>query len=90
MTMASRILGTEHFPEALTAVLLAKAEGVPLFVEEMVKTLLDIGALRRKTAATAWCRDSPRPACPTPCRTSLWRAWTVWGRRANARYNWHR
>jgi predicted ATPase len=47
VTMASRILGTEHFPEALTAVLLAKAEGVPLFVEEVVKTLLDIGALRR-------------------------------------------
>jgi class 3 adenylate cyclase/tetratricopeptide (TPR) repeat protein len=47
VTMASHILGTEHFPEALTAVLLAKAEGVPLFVEEVVKTLLDIGALRR-------------------------------------------
>jgi class 3 adenylate cyclase/tetratricopeptide (TPR) repeat protein len=47
VAMASRILGTEHFPEALTAVLLAKAEGVPLFVEEVVKTLLDIGALRR-------------------------------------------
>jgi tetratricopeptide (TPR) repeat protein len=48
VTMASRILGTEHFPEALTAVLLAKAEGVPLFVEEVVKTFLDIGALRRE------------------------------------------
>ena len=47
VTMASRILGTAHFPEALTAVLLAKAEGVPLFVEEVVKTLLDVGALRR-------------------------------------------
>jgi tetratricopeptide (TPR) repeat protein len=47
VAMASRILGTEHFPEALTAVLLAKAEGVPLFVEELVKTLLDIGALQR-------------------------------------------
>jgi class 3 adenylate cyclase/tetratricopeptide (TPR) repeat protein len=45
--MASRILGTEHFPEELRTVLLAKAEGVPLFVEEVVKTLLDIGALRR-------------------------------------------
>ena len=47
VAMASRILGTDHFPEALKAVLLAKAEGVPLFVEEVVKTLLDIGALRR-------------------------------------------
>jgi class 3 adenylate cyclase/tetratricopeptide (TPR) repeat protein len=47
VTMASCILGTEHFPEALTAVLVAKAEGVPLFVEEVVKTLLDVGALQR-------------------------------------------
>jgi hypothetical protein len=51
MTMASRILGTERFPEELKAVLLAKAEGVPLFVEEVVKTLLDIGALRRENGS---------------------------------------
>jgi class 3 adenylate cyclase/tetratricopeptide (TPR) repeat protein len=48
VAMASHILGTERFPEALTAVLLEKAEGVPLFVEEVVKTLLDVGALRRE------------------------------------------
>ena len=47
VAMASRILGTEHFPEELRTVLFAKAEGVPLFVEEVVKTLLDVGALRR-------------------------------------------
>ena len=48
VAMASRILGTEHFPGALKAVLLEKAEGVPLFVEEVVKTFLDVGALRRE------------------------------------------
>ena len=31
--------------------LLAKAEGVPLFVEEVVKTLLDVGALRRENGS---------------------------------------
>jgi class 3 adenylate cyclase/tetratricopeptide (TPR) repeat protein len=51
VTMASRILDTEHFPEALTAVLLAKAEGVPLFVEEVVRTLLEVGALRRENGS---------------------------------------
>jgi tetratricopeptide (TPR) repeat protein len=51
VAMASRILGTEHFPEALTAVLVEKAEGVPLFVEEVVKTLLDVGALRRENGS---------------------------------------
>jgi class 3 adenylate cyclase/tetratricopeptide (TPR) repeat protein len=51
VVMASHILGTEHFPKALMAVLLAKAEGVPLFVEEVVKTLLDVGALRRENGS---------------------------------------
>jgi tetratricopeptide (TPR) repeat protein len=51
VAMASRILGTEYFPEALKAVLLEKAEGVPLFVEEVVKTPLDIGALRRENGS---------------------------------------
>jgi tetratricopeptide (TPR) repeat protein len=47
IAMASRILDTEHFPEELKTVLVEKAEGVPLFVEEVVQTLLDVGALRR-------------------------------------------
>src|SRR5262245_44303504 len=47
VAMASRILGTAHFPGELEAVLVDKTEGVPLFVEEMVKTLLDVGALQR-------------------------------------------
>jgi class 3 adenylate cyclase/tetratricopeptide (TPR) repeat protein len=48
VAMAERVLGTEHFPPDLKAVLLAKAEGVPLFVEEVTKTLLDLGVLRRE------------------------------------------
>jgi class 3 adenylate cyclase/tetratricopeptide (TPR) repeat protein len=51
MAMASRILGTQHFPEELKTVLLEKAEGVPLFVEEVVKTFLDVGALRRENGS---------------------------------------
>jgi class 3 adenylate cyclase/tetratricopeptide (TPR) repeat protein len=47
LTLASRLLGTADFPDALKAALLEKAEGVPLFVEEVVKTLLDVGVLQR-------------------------------------------
>jgi class 3 adenylate cyclase/tetratricopeptide (TPR) repeat protein len=47
VAMATHILGTARFPEELRTVLLEKAEGVPLFVEEVVKTLLDVGALQR-------------------------------------------
>jgi class 3 adenylate cyclase len=51
VAMAGRILGTEHFPAELQPALLEKTEGVPLFVEEVVKTLLDIGALRRENGS---------------------------------------
>jgi class 3 adenylate cyclase/tetratricopeptide (TPR) repeat protein len=46
-TMASRMLGADQFPAELRTALMDKAEGVPLFVEEVTKTLLDLGILRR-------------------------------------------
>ncbi len=48
LTMAGRVLGSEQFPQELKAALMQKAEGVPLFVEEVTKTLLDLGVLRRE------------------------------------------
>ncbi len=46
--MAGRVLGTEALPRDLLAALMDKAEGVPLYVEEVTKTLLDLGVLRRE------------------------------------------
>ncbi len=48
LAMAGRVLGTDQFPPELRAALLDKAEGVPLFVEEVTKTLLDLGVLQRE------------------------------------------
>ena len=48
LAMARQVLGAEQFPEELRAALMEKAEGVPLFVEEVTKTLLDLGVLRRE------------------------------------------
>jgi class 3 adenylate cyclase/tetratricopeptide (TPR) repeat protein len=48
LAMAGRILGSEQFPEELKTALMTKAEGVPLFIEEVTKTLLDLGVLRRE------------------------------------------
>jgi class 3 adenylate cyclase/tetratricopeptide (TPR) repeat protein len=45
--MASRVLGTAQFPHELHTALMQKAEGVPLFIEEVIKTLLDLGVLER-------------------------------------------
>jgi class 3 adenylate cyclase/tetratricopeptide (TPR) repeat protein len=48
LAMAGRVLGSEPFPDELRAALMAKAEGVPLFIEEVTKTLLDLGVVRRE------------------------------------------
>jgi len=48
LEMASRFLGSELFPEELRSALMQKAEGVPLFVEEVIKTLLDLGYITRE------------------------------------------
>jgi class 3 adenylate cyclase/tetratricopeptide (TPR) repeat protein len=48
MAIAARVLGTAEFPDQVKAALLDKAEGIPLFVEEVAKTLLDLGILRRE------------------------------------------
>src|SRR6266545_98980 len=48
LAMAGRVLGTPDFPRELRDELVAKAEGVPLYVEEVTKTLLDVGVLRQE------------------------------------------
>ncbi|HKW95157.1 MAG TPA: adenylate/guanylate cyclase domain-containing protein, partial [Methylomirabilota bacterium] len=48
MAVARGVLGAGELPREVTAALMDKAEGVPLFIEEVAKTLLDIGVLRRE------------------------------------------
>ena len=48
LEMAARLLGTDLFPKELRSALMQKAEGVPLFVEEVTKTLLDLGFVIRE------------------------------------------
>jgi class 3 adenylate cyclase/tetratricopeptide (TPR) repeat protein len=47
VAMAQAMLATESFPEELQGLIVRKAEGNPFFVEEMVKSLLEVGALRQ-------------------------------------------
>jgi len=48
LEMAARFLGSELFPEELKSALMQKAEGVPLFVEEVTRTLLELGFITRE------------------------------------------
>src|SRR5215510_4009877 len=45
--MAQALLATESLPKELKALIVRKAEGNPFFVEEVVKSLLEVGTLRR-------------------------------------------
>ncbi|HMH48683.1 MAG TPA: adenylate/guanylate cyclase domain-containing protein [Candidatus Acidoferrum sp.] len=58
LDMATQVLGTADFPEQLRAELMDKAEGVPLFVEEVSKTLLDLGLLRRENGGLRFVKDA--------------------------------
>jgi tetratricopeptide (TPR) repeat protein len=51
LAMAGHVLGTAQCPAALQTALMDKAEGVPLFIEEVTKTLLDLGVLQREDGA---------------------------------------
>jgi class 3 adenylate cyclase/tetratricopeptide (TPR) repeat protein len=47
LSVARGVLGVAELPRELLGALMQKAEGVPLFIEEVAKTLLDLGVLRR-------------------------------------------
>jgi class 3 adenylate cyclase/tetratricopeptide (TPR) repeat protein len=44
--MASALLGTDRLPEELKSLIMAKTEGNPFFVEEVVKSLRELGVIR--------------------------------------------
>src|SRR5919202_729305 len=48
LAMAGHVLGMVQCPSELQPALMDKAEGVPLFIEEVTKTLLDLGVLQRE------------------------------------------
>jgi class 3 adenylate cyclase/tetratricopeptide (TPR) repeat protein len=64
LAMAGRVLGAEHFPPELRAALMQKAEGVPLFVEEVTKTLLDLGVIRRANGGYRMVKEIADVAVP--------------------------
>jgi len=48
LAVARSVLGAADVPRELLDALRQKAEGVPLFIEEVAKTLLDLGVVRRE------------------------------------------
>jgi len=48
LDMVSHILGTDEIDRDLEELILAKTEGVPFFIEELIKSLKDLKAIERK------------------------------------------
>ncbi len=61
--MVSGVCG-KPLPEPVVQQILAKTDGVPLFVEEFTRTLLESGLLRE--TGDAWVLDKPLPAMAIP------------------------
>jgi len=58
------LLGTADVPEALRDLIAAKAEGNPFFVEEVTRSLLEDGSLRRENGHVVLARDLADLAVP--------------------------
>jgi class 3 adenylate cyclase len=62
--MTRAILGAETLPPALADLIARKAEGNPLFVEEVAKALFEQGVVRRQGDALVLAGDIPDTAIP--------------------------
>ena len=83
-TLAEHVAGRPLPPE-VTAQIVAKTDGVPLFVEELTKTVLEGGLLVAGRRAGAWmghCRPSPSRR---HCRIHWQRVSTGWRRSRRSR-----
>ncbi|HSV08510.1 MAG TPA: sigma 54-interacting transcriptional regulator [Candidatus Binatus sp.] len=58
------LLGTGEVPGPLRAIIAAKAEGNPFFVEEVTRSLLEDGSLRRENGRVVLARDLAEVAVP--------------------------
>ncbi len=52
--LVGNLLGTDALPEKTCALILDKAEGNPFFVEEMIRSLIEMGAIARREDGQGW------------------------------------
>ena len=74
----ARLVGNKELPTDVMAQIVQRTDGIPLFVEEMTKAVLEAegeGEARRRTAAAA---SSPAWSSPRACTPRSWRGSTGW------------
>jgi tetratricopeptide (TPR) repeat protein len=70
-TMVSRLAGTKALPDQLVEEILTKTEGVPLFLEELTKSILESGELMETGDRYEYIGPSRSPTVPLTLRDSL-------------------
>jgi len=65
LAMLSHLLGTEEIDGNLEELVLEKAEGVPLFIEEFVKSLKDLKIIEKKDNKYQFAKDFQKVAIPS-------------------------
>lgn len=63
--LAQRVAGRSLLPDVVTDAILARADGVPLFIEELTKGLLEAGFLQQNEGRFVLTRPLPTGAIPT-------------------------
>jgi predicted ATPase len=77
--LVRRVVGGKTLPKEVLGEILAQSDGIPLFIEELTKSVLESGALRE--GPDRYEMIGPYPAHAVCCRP----AWTGWGRRRRSR-----
>lgn len=65
LKMVSHLLGTENLHKDLEALILEKTEGIPFFIEEFVRSLIDLKIIGGEDGAYRLVEDQRTPVIPT-------------------------
>ena len=72
--------GGKALPAEVVEQIVAKTDGVPLFVEELTKMVLESGLLREGEERYELTAPLPPLAIPARCTTPSWRGSIAWPR----------
>ena len=75
--MVQRITEGKALPAEVVQQIVAKTDGVPLFVEELTKMVLESSLLREREDHYELTAPLPPLAIPTTSRMRSWRGWTL-------------
>jgi hypothetical protein len=83
--MIAGVTGGKALPDAIAAQIIDRTDGVPLFVEELTKAVVESGMLTDIGDRYTATGPMPALAIPASCRPRCWPGSTAWRRCARWR-----